>query len=994
MAEIEQLEVHSRSYLIRWVNVPSGHTISWTIQPHKKSLNFGVFKHPGGHGGLAPNLPPSSATLDPPPTPGLENATRPRGMSNAESRNDKSRVIEKLQALGMKCVAWAGKVEADKASTGKYDVPEGEGGMYGLVFDNTFSKQVSKTATFVVMTYPTSAPPRSGQQLRVLQAPPNASTISLAAQRSPGLPAISDSTESLPQETRHVSATESRPRSAAGTDTDTRTAPPSTCYTGVLWKKRRKKNQTPARRFFSLDFTSSTLSYYHNRHSSALRGAIPLALAAVSANEKTREISIDSGAEVWHLRASNKKDFDGWRAALERAARAAGSLDFIQDEPSTELRPADQPVNPAEEREWGKVEALVGRVAGTRDAVRRLAKDTDPKYLPAMAGIGAQMSNGSSAAPSPSETGPQEYFKDEGQHPEKLPFWKRKASSSRESPSGLFRRSLSAQHAVPPPSNVPPVPALPPGTISLPKRQHRHSQVPPEDNVHERCMAILRDLDTVVEEFSALIAESKARRLPPATPAVRNSIDSGSSDEFFDAPDGETMRSQILTMRRDSDETEEKPDEISEDGSDSSSGDEGLGSFDRQGREGQPSLFPPKPKSLTPLPLDPVPRRKTVPSSRASPPSLIGFLKKNVGKDLSTVAMPVSANEPTSLLQRVAEQLEYSELLDAAASAPVEFGERLLYITAFAISSFSNSRAKERAIRKPFNPMLGETFELVREDKGFRFVAEKVSHRPVRMACQAESEQWTFLQSPMPVQKFWGKSAELNTDGRVRVFLHATNEHYSWVVAKSFLRNIIAGEKYVEPVETMTIVNETTGAKALVTFKAGGMFAGRSEEVTVQAFGEDGEKLPLGLIGKWTDHLNLTRSGADTGKTIWSVGALVDDPAQHFGFTTFAASLNEITPVEENELPPTDSRLRPDQRAAENGDLDRAEALKARLEERQRARRRVMEEHGEAWQPRWFAKASPEGEAEEVWRLVSGKEGYWEERSRGEWSGVMDVFQG
>lgn len=80
--------------------------------------------------------------------------------------------------------------------------------------------------------------------------------------------------------------------------------------------------------------------------------------------------------------------------------------------------------------------------------------------------------------------------------------------------------------------------------------------------------------------------------------------------------------------------------------------------------------------------------------------------------------MPVSANEPTSLLQRLSEQLEYSELLDEAVNAPRENGGRLLYIAAFATSSFSNSRVKERSIRKPFNPMLGETYELVREDKG------------------------------------------------------------------------------------------------------------------------------------------------------------------------------------------------------------------------------------------------------------------------------------
>lgn len=528
--------------------------------------------------------------------------------------------------------------------------------------------------------------------------------------------------------------------------------------------------------------------------------------------------------------------------------------------------------------------------------------------------------------------------------------------------------------------------------------------------MHDNCMAILRDLDSVVKEFAALITESKQRRLPPPASALspsvsRHSFESvaESVDEFFDAPDGDANKSQLLTIRRDSGDGEHEPERVVDDDSDgaseSSSDNGGMGLLDRprMSRETTPALFPMRPKSLAPLPLEPVKRRTTLQPPKVQPPSLIAFFRKNVGKDLSTIAMPVSANEPTSALQRLAEQLEYSELLDSAVTAAADTGERLVYMAAFAISAFSNARVKDRAIRKPFNPMLGETYELVREDKGFRFFAEKVVHRPVRMACQAEAQEWTFVQSPTPMQKFWGKSAEINTDGKVRIFLHASEEHYSWTMATSYLRNVIAGEKYLEPSGTMTIVSETTGAKAVCTFKAGGIFAGRSEEVAVEVFDGTGSILPMGATGKWTSDLQLTSNGQPTGKTIWKAGPLVDKPEKHYGLTTFAAALNQITSIEESHMAPTDSRLRPDQRALEDGDVDRAEALKARLEERQRARRRVMEEHGEEWKPRWFTQVgSLEAAAlgdEEVWRLKGGKDGYWECRERGEWDNLTDVFQ-
>jgi hypothetical protein len=373
------------------------------------------------------------------------------------------------------------------------------------------------------------------------------------------------------------------------------------------------------------------------------------------------------------------------------------------------------------------------------------------------------------------------------------------------------------------------------------------------------------------------------------------------------------------------------------------------------------------------------------------PPSLIGFLRKNVGKDLSQISMPVSSNEPLSLLQRAAEIMEYSSILDKAAQLQ-DPNDRLLHVTAFALSSLSSNRVRERAIRKPFNPMLGETFELVREDMGFRFIAEKVSHRPVQLAYQADSKDWSLTQSPRPSQKFWGKSAEIVTEGKLRITLHPTGEHFSWVPATSFLRNIIAGEKYVEPVGEMTVLNETSGARTISTFKAGGMFSGRSEEVTTKLMDPSGRESALGLAGTWTGTLQSTRNGSASA-TLWTAGPLVHNAPKHYGLTTFAASLNEITPIENEKLPATDSRLRPDQRALEDGDIDRAEEVKVQLEEAQRARRREMEGSGESWEPRWFSKVDEAPEGEPVWRLKPGKEGYWEERVKGSWGSVLPVFQ-
>lgn len=82
-------------------------------------------------------------------------------------------------------------------------------------------------------------------------------------------------------------------------------------------------------------------------------------------------------------------------------------------------------------------------------------------------------------------------------------------------------------------------------------------------------------------------------------------------------------------------------------------------------------------------------------------------------------------NEPLSALQRLCEELEYSQLLDKAAACGDPF-DRMVQVACFAVSSYA--LAHHRAGRKPFNPILGETYECVREDRGFKFVAEQVGN--------------------------------------------------------------------------------------------------------------------------------------------------------------------------------------------------------------------------------------------------------------------------
>lgn len=85
--------------------------------------------------------------------------------------------------------------------------------------------------------------------------------------------------------------------------------------------------------------------------------------------------------------------------------------------------------------------------------------------------------------------------------------------------------------------------------------------------------------------------------------------------------------------------------------------------------------------------------------------------------------LQVNFSEPLSFLQRLTEDFEYSECLDAAVSSKDNI-EQMAYVAAFTVSSYATTTTRTM---KPFNPLLGETFEFDRlSDLGWRSLVEQV----------------------------------------------------------------------------------------------------------------------------------------------------------------------------------------------------------------------------------------------------------------------------
>ncbi len=382
--------------------------------------------------------------------------------------------------------------------------------------------------------------------------------------------------------------------------------------------------------------------------------------------------------------------------------------------------------------------------------------------------------------------------------------------------------------------------------------------------------------------------------------------------------------------------------------------------------------------------------------------SLWAVLKSMIGKDMTRMTLPVSFNEPTSLLYRTAEDMEYAEMLNIAADRP-DSTERLVYVAGFASSIFASTIGR---VAKPFNPLLGETFEYCRPDLGYRFFIEQVSHHPPISAAIAQSPKWDYYGEANVKSKFYGKSFEFNHLGTWYLHLRTPDgeEMYTWKKVNSSVVGIITGNPTVDNYGPMEVKNWRTGEVCHLDFKPKGWKASSAYQVVGKVVDAKGvTRWSIG--GRWNDKIyarltpgyeapldDLTKYATEKALLVWEANPRPSGIP--FNVTPFVVTLNALPDSLKPYIPPTDSRLRPDQRAMEEGEYDLAADEKSRVEDGQRARRRAREAKGEEFRPRWFKKAKHPVSGGEYWKFDNE---YWDVREKvvegeAKWEGLEEIF--
>ncbi|XP_046901137.1 oxysterol-binding protein 2 [Hypomesus transpacificus] len=404
-------------------------------------------------------------------------------------------------------------------------------------------------------------------------------------------------------------------------------------------------------------------------------------------------------------------------------------------------------------------------------------------------------------------------------------------------------------------------------------------------------------------------------------------------------------------------------------------------------------------------------RRSRIPDKPNYSLNLWSIMKNCIGKELSKIPMPVNFSEPLSMLQRLTEDLEYSEILDRAARCDSSLDQMCL-VAAFSVSSYSTTVHRTA---KPFNPLLGETYELDRLDEyGYRSICEQVSHHPPAAAHHVTSQRgWNLWQEITIDSKFRGKYISVMPLGSIHLQFHSSGNHYVWSKITSTVHNIIVGKLWIDQSGDIEIANHRTKETCHLKFSPYSYFSRDvPRKVTGVVANSEGIAHYI-LSGTWDDKMESAKivessrgCGGSEGKQktvyqtlqpklLWKKYPLPANAENMHFFSSLALTLNEL----EDGVAPTDSRLRPDQRLMEAGLWDEANTQKQHLEERQRLDRRRREakatqavEEGqeiEGYQPLWFERRTDDslGESSYVYRG-----GYWEAKDRQDWSQCPGIF--
>ncbi|XP_043192017.1 oxysterol-binding protein-related protein 9-like isoform X2 [Amphibalanus amphitrite] len=334
-----------------------------------------------------------------------------------------------------------------------------------------------------------------------------------------------------------------------------------------------------------------------------------------------------------------------------------------------------------------------------------------------------------------------------------------------------------------------------------------------------------------------------------------------------------------------------------------------------------------------------------------------------IGMDLTRVVLPTFILERRSLLEMYADFFSHSDLFASIPDCPTP-RDRLVQVLKWYLSAFHAGRKSEVA-KKPYNPIIGETFRCVFDvpDQpatagrppvtdgpvpwGGRhqvcFVAEQVSHHPPVSAFYAEhyDKRVSLCGHIWTKSKFLGLSIGVHNIGQACVSVLDRDEEYILSFPSGYGRSILS-VPWVELGGAITISCNKTGYYANVEFLTKPFYGGKKHRIVAEAF-EPGARRPfLRVEGAWNGVMQIKQDGAE--------------PTTFIDTHTAPLTKKKVLPIAEQDEYESRRLWKEVTYNLKYNNIDAATDAKCFLEQRQRDEAKQRKERNLQWETKLFHK--------------------------------------
>lgn len=242
------------------------------------------------------------------------------------------------------------------------------------------------------------------------------------------------------------------------------------------------------------------------------------------------------------------------------------------------------------------------------------------------------------------------------------------------------------------------------------------------------------------------------------------------------------------------------------------------------------------------------------------------------GMDLSKVVLPTFILEPRSFLDKLSDYYYHADLLSQAVQEESAYS-RMKQVVRWYLSGFYK---KPKGLKKPYNPILGETFRCCwlhpETDSCTFYIAEQVSHHPPISAFYVSNRKDGFCISGsiLAKSKFYGNSLSAILDGRARLLLLSRDEEYIITMPYAHCKGILYGTMTLELGGKITIDCEKTKCSAELEFKLKPFLGGACSVNQISGKIRMGEDVMATIEGHWDGEVFIQERKSGQQEALWN----------------------------------------------------------------------------------------------------------------------------